>query len=647
MSALSKTWTKERRHGAWALEKKIALGFALALALLVTVGVASYQTTIELREAELAESQIEAALEKLDAISSQLKDAEIGHLTYMITGDERYLEPYYVARRTIDQELHDLRALTADDTSSQRKIDLLASRIEAKFAAIGQANDARKSQGFDAAVQVIVTHQDKHLLDDIPRPIGELKEEQSQALSQETGEAETPQILLLGIIFGSLFAILLAAYVIRRDITERVQAYQVLERRVAARTHEIERRRQVAEGLRDTLTILNSSRPLDEILDSIVIQACRLLETDAGAVYRLDAQEQLLSIQAAHGLDADDAALSIPVGRGAMGQAVLTRQPVTASHIVAARKDTTSSTANLESQAGMDRLHQRYGTLLAVPLIVKDVVYGAIALYNREARDLSGEEIEMAIAFSDQAALAIENARLRVQAEQMAVAAERSRLARDLHDAVTQTLFSTSLIADVLPRLWERDTAAALARLSELRLLTRGALAEMRTLLLELRPATLTEVGLCDLLRQLAEATISRARVQVNLTVEGQCHLPPDVQIALYRIAQEALNNVANHAGASRADVRLCCRPEQIELRIDDDGQGFDPTSVTREHLGLGIMRERAEAIEATLRIESRPGRGTQIMVAWPDRRAVPGGQAGGTKRSGRQRLSMSGGGYD
>jgi len=145
----------------------------------------------------------------------------------------------------------------------------------------------------------------------------------------------------------------------------------------------------------------------------------------------------------------------------------------------------------------------------------------------------------------------------------------------------------------------------------------------MRTLLLELRPASLAEIGLAELLRQLTEAIAGRAGVPVTLTVEGQCNLPPDVQIALYRIAQEALNNVARHAGASQATVRLRCQFEQVELHISDDGQGFDPTSVALQHLGLGIMRERAEAIHATLRIESQPGSGTQVVIFWPQMRAV------------------------
>ena len=215
------------------------------------------------------------------------------------------------------------------------------------------------------------------------------------------------------------------------------------------------------------------------------------------------------------------------------------------------------------------------------------------------------------------------------QAAEAAVAAERSRLARDLHDAVTQTLFSASLIAEVLPRLWERDPDIGRSRLEEVRQLTRGALAEMRTLLLELRPSALVEAELGDLLRQLAEAITGRAQVPVAVEVEGERSLPPDVKVALYRIAQEALNNVAKHAGASQATVSLRCPPfppdfggEQrggVELCISDDGRGFDVGSIPPDHLGVGIMHERAEAIGAVLRIDSEANRGTQVAVVWSD----------------------------
>jgi signal transduction histidine kinase len=138
-------------------------------------------------------------------------------------------------------------------------------------------------------------------------------------------------------------------------------------------------------------------------------------------------------------------------------------------------------------------------------------------------------------------------------------------------------------------------------------------------MLLELRPAALTEQKLGVLLRQLTDAMMARTRMPVTTTVVGDCPMPADVQIALYRIAQESLNNVTKHARASQAKVSLRCQPGQVRLQISDDGMGFDPGTVSARHLGLVIMRERAQAIGAALSIESQPGHGARISVEWRD----------------------------
>jgi signal transduction histidine kinase len=236
-------------------------------------------------------------------------------------------------------------------------------------------------------------------------------------------------------------------------------------------------------------------------------------------------------------------------------------------------------------------------------------------------------DLVMLQALADQAAIAIETARLYEQAQQLAVVEERSRLARDLHDAVTQTLFSASLIAETLPEIWKTNQEEGLELLSTLRQLSRGALAEMRTLLLELRPAALVEAALDDLLHQLGEAVAGRTGVPVDTSLDEPCGLPPDVHVALYRIAQEALNNVVKHAQASQVSVSLRCTPgtagvdrgqaNRVELRLRDNGRGFDLHAVPPDRLGLGIIRERAQAIGASLDISSAPGLGTQVTVIW------------------------------
>ncbi|MGD2041391.1 MAG: PAS domain-containing protein [Anaerolineae bacterium] len=204
------------------------------------------------------------------------------------------------------------------------------------------------------------------------------------------------------------------------------------------------------------------------------------------------------------------------------------------------------------------------------------------------------------------------------QAEQAAAAAERERLARDLHDAVTQTLFSVAAIAEALPRVWERDPQEARSGLEALRQLTQGALAEMRTMLLELRPSSLAEHDLGTLLRQLTEAMTGRTQMPITIGIEGECSLPVEVRIALYRIAQEALHNIAKHAQANQAWVDLSCSATHAELRIRDDGGGFEPQTIDPHRLGLSIMHERARAIGAMLKIDSQPGQGTVVVAHWP-----------------------------
>jgi signal transduction histidine kinase len=256
---------------------------------------------------------------------------------------------------------------------------------------------------------------------------------------------------------------------------------------------------------------------------------------------------------------------------------------------------------------------------LAVPLKTKSGIIGVLNVESDQLNAFDESDVVVLQSLAHQAAVAIENARLYEQAQQLAVVEERQRLARELHDAVTQTLFSASLIAEVVPRVWAIDPDEGGRQLEEVRLLTRGALAEMRTLLLELRPEVLIEAEMNDLLQQLGSALTGRTGVPVVVIAEGEWELPAPVQIALYRIAQEALNNAGKHAGASQVDVYFTSEPDRVVLAISDDGRGFDVASIPPGHLGLGIMRERAAAIGARLEIDSEIGRGTGVVVVWEE----------------------------
>ena len=414
-----------------------------------------------------------------------------------------------------------------------------------------------------------------------------------------------------------------------QDVTNRKRIEQALlqateEARTAraeeeTRRLEAERRRNIAESLADILKFLNSHRTLKEVLDHIAARAGELLGTRAAGIYTLERDTGTWSVQATRGLLVTHVAgARLPVGQSALHQAVTTHRPVGVSDLAASLDGGEEQAPKAGQRAAAGSWAKSYRALLAVPIIVQDQVYGGMLLYYGQTRDFSQEEIDLAVAFGDQVALAIGNDQLRQQVEKAATSAERDRLARELHDAVTQTLFSASLIAEAMPSVWEQDPAEGRRGLEELRHLTRGAAAEMRTMLVELRPAALTEKPLGELLRHLTEAIAGRARLPVELKLEGDSTLPPDIQIALYRITQEALNNIAKHARASAVTVNLACRPDQTVLQISDNGVGFGPEDVLPDRFGLGIMRERAQDVGASLLIDSQPGNGTRISVTCP-----------------------------
>jgi PAS domain S-box-containing protein len=264
-------------------------------------------------------------------------------------------------------------------------------------------------------------------------------------------------------------------------------------------------------------------------------------------------------------------------------------------------------------------VERNIGSILLVPLAIRREAFGVLTIASDQPEQVfSEDEIHLAETIATDLAAAIEATRRFEQAQTAAVSEERSRLARELHDSVTQILFSINLIALSLGRLWKRNPDMAERSTDELQRLTRGALAEMRALLRELRPQTIAATELGTLLNQLSDGVSARHDIPVDVEVGQLCEIPPEVHVALYRVAQEALSNIAKHAEASRAAVELVCESTVVQLTIADDGQGFDPSEVSSECMGLDIMRERVEAIGAAMTIASQPGAGTSIVVGWP-----------------------------
>ena len=268
------------------------------------------------------------------------------------------------------------------------------------------------------------------------------------------------------------------------------------------------------------------------------------------------------------------------------------------------------------------------GELALAPLYLREQFFGFLGLEMHDSgRIITAEGANLLSVLSLDIAQLIEASRIYEQSRQLIAADERNRLARELHDSVTQVLFSATLVADVLPKIWRRNPERGLQSLENLRRLAHGALAEMRTMLLELRPSALVNTPLNELLSQLTEAITSRSALNFTLALQPVPVLPEEAQTTFYRIAQEALNNVVKHAQARHVLVELhmapadTCSPDPaaqlITLVIQDNGQGFTPGQSGPAHLGLEIMHERAEAIGARLTLESKPGFGSRVSLAW------------------------------
>jgi signal transduction histidine kinase len=264
------------------------------------------------------------------------------------------------------------------------------------------------------------------------------------------------------------------------------------------------------------------------------------------------------------------------------------------------------------------RTHPDMRSFLGVPIVSRTGVIGAFYLTEKEgAPDFSAADQRLIEMLAAHAAIAIENARLYEQSRELSIAEERNRLARELHDSVTQKLFSLVLSAEAAATLLDRDGADARTELERLQELAREAMDELRTLVFELRPPAVDSEGLATALRKHVDVLRRAYRREIGLELIGTPSGAPRVERDVLRIAQEALQNALRHAGAERVELRLDARNGQLLMSVTDNGVGFDPAApeLRSRRLGLTSMEERAEAIGGTLSIESAPGAGTTVRL--------------------------------
>ena len=407
-----------------------------------------------------------------------------------------------------------------------------------------------------------------------------------------------------------------------RDVTERVKAYELLERRVRERTGELSTMLEVSRDAASTLELKPLLGLILDKLRTIVNYA------DAGL---LELDGEFLQAIGYRGPVPEEAALQLRfriIPEELSWDVIKHRQTVVVDDV---RSD--APLARKYQHAVGDQLTTTFGyvrSFMSIPMMLKDRVIGAMSLAHGEPNHFTEEHATIAFAMAQQAAVAIENARLYARAQEVATLEERQRLARELHDSVTQGLFSMTLHARTVQLQLEREGIPPESRIAQgvrqLNDLTQGALAEMRALIFELRPGALQEEGLTAALRKHAAALSAReeVRIEVHAPVD-RLLLSTGIEEQLYRLAQEALHNAVKHAHAACIVVRIDLLEDgTVRLEITDNGVGFDVARVPPGHLGLFTMADRGRMVGGEVNIQSELGRGTSISIMVPKAVAEP-----------------------
>jgi signal transduction histidine kinase len=364
-------------------------------------------------------------------------------------------------------------------------------------------------------------------------------------------------------------------------------------------------------GLQRLGTLLLEEHDFDRVLHSICRQLQRLTDANGVGIALLEEDPRFLEMRTVVGPSADALlGARIPTDGSFAAEALRTNRPQRSDD---AQNDPRGYKHSLV--LGNTR------TILSVPMKTRQRTVGVLSVYNKDSEGgFTDRDADLATFFANQAAAAIENARLYEQTREYAVVEERNRLARELHDSVTQSLFSVTLLSEAALNLLDRDAAKARERLERANELAQGALAEMRALIFQLRPMTLQEEGLLSALKKHLSAVHSRDGSVVDLEVTGAARrLPGPVEDAGFRIIQEGLNNVVKHARSERARVELGFETDWLRIAVIDAGVGFDPSAPGRNgKLGMTSMQERAEAVGGHLQVTSAPGEGTRVEAELP-----------------------------
>ena len=395
----------------------------------------------------------------------------------------------------------------------------------------------------------------------------------------------------------------------RRTEAELQEAYRSLEGRVRERTRELEILNSIAAAV-------NRSLNLTEVFRYAIDTTGDALGLEVGAAFRMDEEaaqdpDPSLTLLAHRGLSGEflPFVAHLPLRGSMIEKAIPAGGPLVWE----------PSEYHLEPiRQALVREGLRFG--VSVPFMVQGRLLGAMVLGSRGERCMSGEELSLLAAIGQEVSMAVENARLYDRAQQMAAMEERNRLAQELHDSVTQSLYSLTLYAEAAARMLEAgNSGKAVQHLREIGDAAREALQEMRLLIFELKPLDLEKAELAEAIRSRLDAVESRVGLKAELRAIGEAVIGNPLKLELYHVAREALNNVLKHACASNVSVLLTVGPGRVALEVNDDGKGFDPQAGRASGgLGLAGMADRARRVGGEFSLQSAPGRGTRLSFRAP-----------------------------
>lgn len=381
------------------------------------------------------------------------------------------------------------------------------------------------------------------------------------------------------------------------------EANDLLEQRVAERT------RQLAT-LYDVLEISSEKEALPTLLDRALTRILRESQAGVGCIFLIDPDGQQLTMISHYQMVEPivSAYARVPFDHPVVQDTLRQESYWLINHVQAMAYDPELSRLMNQHQA------------LCLPIRRSDHDLGILTVFAQEDGLFEGDEIALLSSLADQLGIMIENERLRQQAEKLAVVDERNRLARELHDSVTQALYSATLFAEAgQKQARSGNMDKALTYLDDVLETSRQALKEMRLLVHKLRPPTLEKEGLIQVLDQRLKAVEGRAGIEQKLVVNGSRVFPAEVEETLYHIALEALNNSLKHAQATAVAVTIEQVATAVTLQVTDNGQGFDmETAVSSGGLGLTSMQERANLRSGSLVIQSAPNQGTTVTAVLP-----------------------------